>query len=241
MKAPLVRYSELLNRLKMLFVEALKTEEDTTNRQLLMWTGAAFAFENMSDYPDVRDFAPNFLNLLLSKLLSGAWPLDDAAVALLVVAQMAKTVPNILTVSKETPPQVLNSLCKIVEVSMLAETKGAKVTDVPPLELLVIRAFGALSEWIMSDSKSQWLMFNTPALKGVLEVLELAITGERVRSFACRSDVMNSLFLNMIQRRKRHKNLMNCKRQRLYLCLRIKNIMVLPIRSVKSPTALWFI
>jgi hypothetical protein len=81
-------YWETLGSLKTLLMEALRTEEDSTNRQMLMWTIVTYLYENIQ-FPECKDLAPAFITLLLNKIANQQWPLDDNLQALTVLSELA--------------------------------------------------------------------------------------------------------------------------------------------------------
>jgi len=168
----LISYNELRTRLNEVFLEGLRTEEDATNRQNLLWIITAYLYENI-DFVELENFPHLVITLLLSKLTTNSWSLEDSLQALKILSELGNLYASINKWNQETAPYLVFSLAKFVE-SCMQEKKGQELP-----EALITRCFYCMTEWIMNDTKNQWLLSKTETLKCFLEVIEIGITGQR--------------------------------------------------------------
>eukprot|EP01114_Cavostelium_apophysatum_P000081 TRINITY_DN1007_c0_g1_i5.p1 TRINITY_DN1007_c0_g1~~TRINITY_DN1007_c0_g1_i5.p1 ORF type:complete len:802 (-),score=236.83 TRINITY_DN1007_c0_g1_i5:97-2502(-) len=166
-------YVELRLKLGNLLLEGFRTEEDSVNRQTILWTMVLFFYENI-EFPEVKELPHLFITILLGKIIGNAWPLDDMIQGLLVLSELSMLQSHVQEYNKGTAHYLVTSLCKLID-TMMEEKKGTP----PPNENLVIRIYYTILDWVMSDTKYQWILSNKACLKAVLEVVEIGITGQK--------------------------------------------------------------
>lgn len=167
---------ELQSRLSNVLLEGLRTEEDSTNRQLILWTVAVFIYENI-DSPDAKDFPHVFCLLLVSKIVSNSWSHEDTIQGINILAEMSNNFQLIYQANKETAPYVVSSLAKAIDNWMQLQKNQE------PPEALITRAFYCLLEWIMADNRNHWILSISETFKAVLDAIEVGMTGNKVTSY----------------------------------------------------------
>jgi hypothetical protein len=127
-------------KLRFLLLEGLRTEEDSTNRQLLLWTISAYTYENI-EYPELRDFPQNLSTTLASKISNSNWPTEDCLQALSVLSELTHVFSFVKSYNKETAPQLVRNLSSFIESSM--EEKKAQVFP----ETLIVKSLYCILDW----------------------------------------------------------------------------------------------
>eukprot|EP01119_Soliformovum_irregulare_P014246 TRINITY_DN3888_c0_g1_i5.p1 TRINITY_DN3888_c0_g1~~TRINITY_DN3888_c0_g1_i5.p1 ORF type:complete len:730 (-),score=262.15 TRINITY_DN3888_c0_g1_i5:86-2275(-) len=167
-------FSNIRPQLAQLILEGLKTEEDTKNRQMLLWTATAFLYDNI-EHPDLRDFSHNFCTFLLTKVVSGTWAISDILQGLDVLAEVSNLYQYVNHYNKDTAGYIVSTLARYLEIWM---TQPIKKEETIP-ESQIIKSFYCALDWIMADNRNQWILSNPLCLKLVLEAIEIGITGQK--------------------------------------------------------------
>jgi len=137
-----------------------------------MWTMVTYIYENI-EFPEVRDFPFLVITTLLSKVVGGSWSIEDCIQALNVISELSRIFNFINSHNKQICVNVVHTLSNYIENSMVEDKK-----QVFP-EALIIKSFYAILDWIMCDTKDQWLISTPTSMKEILRVCEICITGNR--------------------------------------------------------------
>jgi hypothetical protein len=89
-------FAQLGDYLSLLLVEALRLEEDTENRQQLIFLCVLFAFDNIHLS---KDFSHSFISLLLDKMvrIPRSWTLPEIGIIELYVVYFSQSTWNVET------------------------------------------------------------------------------------------------------------------------------------------------
>lgn len=138
---------EIQGTLKTLLIEAIRTEDDSTNRQMLMWTVVTYLYENIQ-FVECKDLASSFITLLLNKIANNQWPLEDNLQALNVLSEMSnlkkftKVRIKIMGFNgKEICAQLVLILAAFVEANM-EEKKGVTLP-----ESMIVKCLYTILDW----------------------------------------------------------------------------------------------
>jgi hypothetical protein len=172
-------------KVRAILIEGLKTEDDSNNRQLLLWTICSYLYENI-EFPELKDFPHTLTQFLLNRVTSNAWSQDDSLHALGILSELTNIFQFIRQYNKDTAPQLVHMLAAFIEASM-EEKKGQNLP-----EALIVKSFYCILDWIMADWQEQWFLQNPVCMKTLLKTIEIAATGARVSRLECEQCLTSS-------------------------------------------------
>lgn len=167
-------------KIAVLLLEAIQREEDSVNRDYLLQIAWVFLRANVvhSQFPIIRSTCNSLALVLLSKLGDNLWPNEDLLIALLFLSNLAQIQIYIHQVHKETGSNVVNKLCLFIK--NLLESKRPQ----PLYELLIVRSFQAISDWIFIEPRTPWILSHHSTLKQIFEVIEIGLMVNKGREGA---------------------------------------------------------
>jgi len=165
-------YNEIRTKLNVILLEGLKTEEDSANRHLLLWTASAYLYENI-DAAEVKEFPHSIITFLLSKLAVNAWNAEDTQHTLGTISDISSLLSYIQNYNKDTAPFVVSALCKYIENCMVEKK------NIEPNENIIAKSLTCVLDWIMNDTRHQWILNNPACLKSVFEIIEICMFGQQ--------------------------------------------------------------
>jgi len=111
--------------------------------------------------------------LLLSKVVANAWPTEDILQTLNILSELSVLYSFVSEYNGETSGYLVSTLSRYIE-SLMEEKKGVQLQ-----ESVVVNSYNTILDWIMSDTKYQWIISNPICLRTVFEIVEIGLTGAR--------------------------------------------------------------
>eukprot|EP01117_Protostelium_nocturnum_P004630 TRINITY_DN1681_c0_g1_i1.p1 TRINITY_DN1681_c0_g1~~TRINITY_DN1681_c0_g1_i1.p1 ORF type:complete len:1130 (-),score=354.28 TRINITY_DN1681_c0_g1_i1:51-3440(-) len=172
-----ISFSELHGVLNEIMTDGLQTEDDTGNRQLLLWAIQSYFIENLSEYPVVQPFSETIINIVLSKITENVWTVDDLLCSLNLLSQLSRLIKY---QPQKNPARVVTVLSNFLETAL----QNGKVP-----EIIITRTFYSILDWIVSGT---WILRQPAVLKQFLSVIELGM-GKRTNLLVAKSDSKRAL------------------------------------------------
>jgi len=156
-----------------ILIDALGTEENSDNRQYLLWTCQAYIMGNLPDYPVLQSFTDSIIDYVLAKITENVWTVDDVLAGLNLLSQLSKLLRY---QSTKNAVKVVTTLTIFIETSF----QTGRVA-----ENIITRALYTIADWLMAGD---WIHTNQQILSQVLSALELGIGAKTIAALPTSSN-----------------------------------------------------
>ncbi|PRP80421.1 rap/ran GTPase-activating protein [Planoprotostelium fungivorum] len=157
---PTIKFNEIHSTFNEVLMDGLQTEDNSQNRQLLLWIIQSYLLENLPNVQVVQTFSESIVTFVLTKITENIWTTDDVMASLSLLSQLSRLL--------QYQPQK-NAVKSVTILTGFIETalQNGKVA-----ENIIVRALHTLLDWVMSGP---WILNQQTLIHHVLSVLALGI------------------------------------------------------------------